>query len=90
MSSDASPYLSRPWLKFYDFWVPQEVPVPRAPLYQILQIAASQYPDRPATQFQGTQLTFWQIKGYVDRLAAALHRRGIRKGDRVGIMLPNC
>lgn len=90
MSSDASPYSSRPWLKFYDFWVPQEVPVPHAPLYQILQIAASQYPGRPATHFQGTQLTFWQIKGNVDRLAAALHRRGIRRGDRVGIMLPNC
>lgn len=87
---DESPYLSRPWLKSYDFWVSPEVPQPRAPLYQILQIAASQYTDRPATHFQGAELTFWQIKQRVDRLAAALWRRGIRKGDRIGIMLPNC
>jgi long-chain acyl-CoA synthetase len=85
-----SPYLSRPWLKFYDFWVPPEVSTPRASLYQVLQVAASQYTDRPATHFHGERLTFWQIKQRVDRLAAALHRRGVRKGDRIGIMLPNC
>jgi long-chain acyl-CoA synthetase len=90
MSPEQSPYLSRPWLKFYDFWVPPEVKTPHASLYQVLQIAASQYTDRPATHFRGEQLTFWQIKQRVDRLAAALHRRGIRRGDRIGIMLPNC
>ena len=90
MSTLESPYLSRPWTKFYDFWVPREVPQPRASLYQILQIAASQYTTRPATHFYGEELTFWEIKLRVDRLAAALHRRGIGPGDRVGIMLPNC
>ncbi|MBL8177523.1 MAG: long-chain fatty acid--CoA ligase [Bryobacterales bacterium] len=85
-----SPYLARPWLKHYDFWVPAEVRQPHGALYQILQIAASQYASRPATHFHGAELTFWQIKQQVDRLAAALHRRGIRAADRVGIMLPNC
>ncbi|MBI3682361.1 MAG: long-chain fatty acid--CoA ligase [Acidobacteria bacterium] len=82
--------LSRRWLKFYDFWVPAEVRQPQAPLYQILQIAASQYTSRPATHLDGAELTFWEIKQRVDRLAAALAGRGIGKGDRVGIMLPNC
>lgn len=86
----ASSYLDRPWLAFYDFWVPTEVRKPRAPLYQILQIASSQYTNRPATHLRGVELTFWEIKQRVDRLAAALHRRGITRGDRVGIMLPNC
>ena len=85
-----SPYLSRPWLKFYDFWTPPEVRTPHASLYQVLQVAAIQYTDRPATHFQGARLTFWQIKQFVDRLSAALYRRGLRRGDRVGIMLPNC
>ncbi|MBI3210231.1 MAG: long-chain fatty acid--CoA ligase [Candidatus Solibacter usitatus] len=85
-----SPYLSSPWLQHYDFWVPNEVRKPRGPLYQILQIASSQYTSRPATHFLGAELTFWDIKVRVDRLAEALHRRGIGKGDRVGIMLPNC
>jgi len=85
-----SPYLSRPWLQHYDFWTPSEVRQPRGPLYQILQIAASQYTSRPATHFHGAELTFWEIKQRTDRLAAAMHRRGIVPGDRVGIMLPNC
>ncbi|MFN7936251.1 MAG: long-chain fatty acid--CoA ligase [Bryobacteraceae bacterium] len=85
-----SPYVSRPWLQHYDFWIPTEVRQPRGPLYQILQIAASQYTTKPATHFHGAELTFWEIKQRADRLAAALHRRGIGPGDRVGIMLPNC
>ncbi len=64
-----SPYLSRPWLKSYDFWVPTDVPQPGASLYQVLQVAASQYTDRPATHFLGAELTFWQIKQRVDSLA---------------------
>ena len=47
-------------------------------------------PDRPATQFLGAQLTFLDLKQRSDALAAALARLGIAKGDRVGIMLPNC
>jgi len=90
VNSTDSPYLTRPWTQFYDFWVPREVQQPRASLYQILQFAASQYTNRPATHFYGQELTFWEVKLRVDRLAAALHRRGIGAGDRVGIMLPNC
>jgi long-chain acyl-CoA synthetase len=47
-------------------------------------------PDLPATHFLGAELTFFEIKERVDRLATALAARGIVKGDRVGIMLPNC
>lgn len=85
-----SAYSSRRWTRYYDFWVPTELRQPCAPLYQILQIAASQYTNRPATYYYGEQLTFWDIKVRADALAAALRKRGIGKGDRVGIMLPNC
>src|SRR5262249_7176974 len=43
-----------------------------------------------ATQFLGASLTFRDLKERSDALAAALARLGIVKGDRVGIMLPNC
>ncbi len=80
----------RPWLRFYDFWTPAEINQPCGSLYQILQIAAGQYGQRPATHFEGAELTFLEIKRRVDRLAAALSRRGVSKGDRIGVMLPNC
>jgi len=85
-----SPYAAKPWLKHYDFWVPAELNLPRQPLYQILQIAGSNFRDRPATAFLGAFLTFGEIKSQVDRLATSLSKLGIAKGDRVGIMLPNC
>ncbi len=85
-----SPYAAKPWLKHYDFWVPAELNLPRQPLYQILQIASSSFRDKPATGFLGAFLTFGEVKSQVDRLATSLARLGIVKGDRVGIMLPNC
>ncbi len=85
-----SPYARKPWLKHYDFWAPAEINPPRQPLYQILQIAVASYRDRPATAFMGAELTFGEVKSQVDRLATSLARLGVGKGDRVGIMLPNC
>lgn len=85
-----SPYAKRPWLDHYDFWVPAHMNYPRRPLHEILRMAAVEVPDRPATAFLGAQLTFAQVKEQADRLATGLSRLGITKGDRVGIMLPNC
>jgi long-chain acyl-CoA synthetase len=85
-----SAYSQKPWLKHYDFWVPAEINFPRQPIYQILDLAALQFGDRPATAFCEAHLTFSEIKAQVDRLATALARLGVTKGERVGIMLPNC
>jgi long-chain acyl-CoA synthetase len=63
---------------------------PRRALYEILRIAALEVPDRPATAFLGAHLTYGEIKGQADRFAQALRNLDIKKGDRVGIMLPNC
>ena len=87
---EASAYTRKPWLKHYDFWVPDEINFPHQPVYQILNQAALQFSDRPAVVFGNTTLTYSEIKSQVDRLATSLAGLGIRKGDRVGIMLPNC
>jgi long-chain acyl-CoA synthetase len=63
---------------------------PGRPLCEILDTAAVDIPDRPATAFLGATLTFADLKDRADRLANALGRLGLAKGDRVGIMLPNC
>lgn len=81
---------TRPWYSHYDYWVRPSLNYPRRPLTDILRIAASDVPDRPATAFLGAQLTFGEIKDRADKFATALARMGIVKGDRVGIMLPNC
>ena len=90
MQRESSVYAQKPWLKHYDFWVPDEINFPRQPIHQVLSLAALQYSDRPAVAFRDFHMTYGELKAQVDRLATALAGLGIGKGDRVGIMLPNC
>jgi long-chain acyl-CoA synthetase len=85
-----SPYAAKPWLRHYDFWVPAQINAPNQPLYQILQIAGVSYREKPAIAFMGAHLDFGAYKSQVDRLSTALAGLGVGKGDRVGVMLPNC
>src|SRR6266498_1423946 len=88
--STESVYEAKPWLKSYDLWAPAEINPPNQPLYQILQIASVAYRDKPAVAFMGAFIDFGDVKKLVDRLATALQNLGVVKGDRVGVMLPNC
>jgi long-chain acyl-CoA synthetase len=63
---------------------------PRRPLDEILRTAALEVPDRPAIAFLGASITYGELRSMVARLATAFARLGIDRGDRVGIMLPNC
>jgi long-chain acyl-CoA synthetase len=80
----------RPWLRHYDYWVPPSLTYPQRPLCDILDTSAIDVADRPATAFLGAELTFREIKTQSDGFAAVLVGLGVSKGDRVGIMLPNC
>ncbi len=82
--------MKRPWIDHYDYWVQPHMNYPRRPLGEILKLAAADVPDRPATAFLGARLTWAEVKERSDRFATALARFGIAKGDRIGIMLPNC
>jgi long-chain acyl-CoA synthetase len=59
------------------------------PLYTLLDDSAGKYPDLVYTIFQGATRTFSQVQDTANRIASFLASRGIRKGDRVGIFLPN-
>ena len=59
------------------------------PLYSILDESASSYPDQVYTIFNDATRTYAQVKDTADRIANFLASRGIQKGDRVAIFLPN-
>ena len=88
--SRPSVYATRPWLKHYDYWVRPHLSYPTRPLHEILSTTATEMPDAPATAFLGAMLSFDEIRKRADRMTAVLLRLGVEKGDRVGIMLPNC
>ena len=80
----------RPWHRHYDYSVPETIRYPRLPVADLLQIPANAYPDKAATYFYGSELTFWELRQQVLRMANALGAMGVSKGDRVGLHLPNC
>src|SRR5271157_971990 len=51
--------------------------------------SADMYPDRPALRCDGATTTFSELADNAARFAAYLGDRGLRPGDRVGVMLPN-
>ncbi len=63
---------------------------PEVPIQQILRSAALQWPWRNAIIFGGMEITFQELDALSDRFANALASMGVKKGDRVGIHLPNC
>jgi long-chain acyl-CoA synthetase len=79
----------RPWLKQYDEGVPQTIDYPKVPLFYFLEESARKYPDTPCTIFKGAKITYREMNEATDRLAAGLAELGVKKGDRVGIFMPN-
>jgi len=80
----------KPWHRHYDYNVPTTIRYPKLTAYEILNIPASNFPDKAATIFFGTEITFYELRNQVLRLANALGTLGVKKGDRIGIHLPTC
>jgi long-chain acyl-CoA synthetase len=85
-----TPYDDRPWLRFYADGVPADVPVPDVPLTRLLDASAERFPNRKALVFFGRSMTYARLLTAVNRFAGALHAIGVRKGERVALILPNC
>jgi long-chain acyl-CoA synthetase len=79
---------NRPWLRHYDYNVPTTIRYPRLNAHDLLGYPASSFPDKPATNFYGTEITFYELRQQVLRMANALGGLGVKKGDRVGLHLP--
>ncbi len=81
--------MERIWLKHYPEGIPHTIDYPMVPLPALLDQTAARYPGSPAIDFQGSRMTFAQLKTAVDTFASSLARLGVSKGTRVGILLPN-
>ncbi|MGD9495316.1 MAG: long-chain fatty acid--CoA ligase [Armatimonadota bacterium] len=59
-------------------------------LSQMLRATAHRRPDAPALRAASTSVTWAQLAGAVETVAGGLHELGMRRGDRLGMILPNC
>jgi long-chain acyl-CoA synthetase len=69
--------------------VPKEIDFPVIPLFQLLEDTVRQYGHLPFTVFQDATRSFRDVDEMANQVAHFLLSRGIQKGDRVAIFLPN-
>ena len=78
------------WLKHYDEGVPHTLrPYPECTLLDIVSDTVRQRPNYPAMFFKGASISYSELDKISNALASALVETGIRKGDRVALLLPN-
>lgn len=83
--------VEKPWLRHYDAEVPESLkPYPEKTLLDYVGEAARERPDHPAILFKGSRVTYGELERLSDVFAAALVDLGVKKGDRVALLLPNC
>lgn len=83
--------MEKVWLKSYPSWVPPEVNVQEYDsLLDLLQSSCQKYEDKPAYESFGVQLTYHDWAMHSQAFAAYLQNGlGMKKGDRIALMMPN-
>ena len=87
MTEANQPYL---WEKSYPADLDWRAPLAPHALPALMENAAKKYASRPAIDFMDRIYSFAEVAELVNRAATGLQTQGIGKGDRVGLMLPNC
>lgn len=82
---------TKPWLEHYDSDVPPTLaPYPDKTLLDYLDELARDHGRRAALLFKGASLSYAALEAQSNAFAAALAALGVRQGDRVALLLPNC
>jgi long-chain acyl-CoA synthetase len=82
-------YGQRPWLKQYDKHVPANLQYPEKTWWEFVGPAFREFPNRVGLHYMGHPFTFGQLDEMSNRFANLLKKIGLKKGDTVGINLPN-
>ncbi len=86
MSSNAA----RPWLSSYVDGVPADIDIPTGSLVDMVFDAVHRFGREVALEFFGATTTYAELGNQINRVAEGLRFLGVKKGDRVAIVLPNC
>jgi len=89
MSSDATTPTA-PWVRHYQPGVPAEIELPTDSLVALYERSVAEGGQAVATEFFGRTTTYAELGDQITRAAEGLRRLGVRAGDRVALILPNC
>ena len=90
MTSTANVNKDKPWLRYYPEWTAHSLEYGGKTLGELYDDNLAANSNNVATRFFGRTQTFSELDREVRRAAAGLKAFGVRPGDRVAIMLPNC
>ncbi|MGA3083441.1 MAG: AMP-binding protein [Thermodesulfobacteriota bacterium] len=79
----------KPWLKHYESQVPHSIAYPESSIQRFLLDTVTNHPDYTAISFNEIDITYKDLNERVNRLAQALQKRGVEKGDRIAFLLVN-
>lgn len=82
-------YEEKPWLKSYPPQVPAEIEIPSKSLIEAFDEATERWKDKTCIIFYGKKISYRELRDKVDRFATALFHLGIKKGDRIAMLLLN-
>ncbi len=81
--------MSKIWVRHYDQGVPESIRCPDSTVYQLLEEAVKANPSGTATLFADAGTSYRKLGATIDRFASVLSGLGVKKGDRVALVLPN-
>jgi len=79
----------KPWLKHYESHVPHSIAYPEISIQRFLLDTVTNHPDYTAISFNEIDITYRNLNERVNRLAQALRKGGVKKGDRIAFLLVN-
>jgi long-chain acyl-CoA synthetase len=81
--------VQRPWLASAPEGAPRKIGVGAKPLQSLLEDSASRSPQKSCLSYQGASLSYAAVDDASSRFASALVSLGLKRGDRVGLFMPN-
>jgi len=85
----SSIYEKRPWLKNYPEWVPDGIQIGNSTAIGDFMESADQKPDAPAVHYFDHTISYGEIDRLSNAFAAALENFGVKKRDRIILVLQN-
>ena len=82
--------MDAPWVRHYQPGVPAEIELPTESLVALYERSVREAGDSVATEFFGRTATYAELGDQIERAAEGLRRLGVKAGDRVALVLPNC
>jgi len=80
----------KPWLAHYAPRVVSEIPAVTESLPLLIDRTVADFPNAVALDFLGAETRYRELGDQIARAAEGLRKLGVKRGDRVALVLPNC